>query len=220
MKYRLLPSLLLAFGLILAGCDRPADDVGDDLGMDDTTAVDQTQQTAVAELEPTEGSDVRGTVTFTEEGDGVRVVATVTGLPEGAHGFHVHEFGDCSAPDASSAGGHFDPTGAEHGAPDADEAGRHVGDLGNIEADETGAAEYDRVDNVIAFEGTNSVVGKAVVVHAQEDDLETQPTGDAGERLACGVIEMTGGADGQQTEPGMDGMQQDTMGATGQPMGQ
>lgn len=217
MKYRLLPAFALALGLIFTGCDRPADDGVDDTLTQDTMMVDQTQRTAVAELEPTEGNEVRGTVTFTEEGDGVRVVATLTGLEAGPHGFHVHEFGDCSAPDASSAGGHFAPLGNPHGAPDAAEGQRHVGDLGNIEADDTGSASYDRVDNVITLDGERSIIGKAVVVHSQEDDFETQPTGDAGDRLACGVIESSNGAAGQQTTPGMNGMQQDTTGMMNTP---
>ncbi len=214
MKYGILPTIILAFGLILAGCDTADDGVDDGLMMDDTTmTAQQTERIAVAELEPTEGNDVRGTVTFTEEGDGIRIVATVTGLTAGPHGFHAHEIGDCSAPDASSAGDHFNPGGTEHGAPDAAEGERHVGDFGNIEADDAGSATYDRLDTVISFEGQNSIVGKAVIVHEGEDDLETQPTGDAGGRLACGVVEFadgTGGT-GQQTTP-RSGMQQDTTG--------
>jgi Cu-Zn family superoxide dismutase len=148
---------------------------------------------AVATLSPTEGNDVRGRVTFAEIEDGVLVVAEVSGLSAGMHGFHIHENGDCSAPDASSAGGHYDPTGAPHGAPNDPASERHVGDLGNLEAGADGVARYERVDSVISLSGPNTIVGKAVIVHAGQDDYTTQPTGAAGGRLACGIIEATEG---------------------------
>jgi superoxide dismutase, Cu-Zn family len=141
---------------------------------------------AVAVMQPTEGNKTEGVVTFTKEKKGIRVTASLKGLSPGQHGFHIHEKGDCSTPDATSAGAHFDPTHMAHGAPDAGK--RHVGDLGNIEADLTGNAEYDRLDPVITFEGPTSILGKGVIVHAQLDDLKTQPTGPSGARLACGVI--------------------------------
>lgn len=140
-------------------------------------------------MNPTEGNDLRGTVTFTRVEEGLRVVAELTGFDApGLRGFHIHEFGDCSAPDATSAGGHFDPFGHDHAGPSADE--RHVGDLGNVAVGPDGKATYDRIDSHLAFEGEASIIGKSVVVHAHEDDLETQPTGDAGGRVACGVIEV------------------------------
>jgi superoxide dismutase, Cu-Zn family len=141
---------------------------------------------AIAVLHPTEGSPARGRVTFTREENGIRIHAEVSGLPGKVHGFHVHEFGDCSAPDAESAGGHFDPTDMPHAGPDAEK--RHVGDLGNIEADENGKGVYDRLDTHISFSGPESIIGRAVVVHERRDDFTTQPTGDAGGRIACGVI--------------------------------
>lgn len=141
---------------------------------------------AVAVMHPTEGNKAEGVVTFTKEKKGIRVTASLKGLSPGEHGFHIHEKGDCGAPDASSAGAHFDPTHMAHGAPDAGK--RHVGDLGNIEADLAGNAEYDRLDSVITFEGPTSILDKGVIVHAQQDDLKTQPTGAAGARVACGVI--------------------------------
>ena len=140
-----------------------------------------------AVLNPTAGNSVNGQVVFTPLARGVRVLAQVNGLPEGTHGFHIHETGDCSASDASSAGGHYNPTGAPHGAPDAAE--RHVGDLGNIVANADSTGGYDQVDSVISLDGPDSIVGKAVVIHAGEDDFTSQPSGDAGNRLACGVIE-------------------------------
>ena len=145
---------------------------------------------AIAELKPTEGSSVRGTVTFTREEDGIRVVADLTGFAEGPRqrGFHIHEHGDCSAPDGMSAGGHFNPHGAEHGAREGTE--RHVGDFGNIEVGEDGTARKEFVDHLIEFDGDASIIGRSVIVHAQEDDLTSQPTGDAGGRVACGVIRV------------------------------
>ncbi|MFL6527384.1 MAG: superoxide dismutase family protein [Chthoniobacterales bacterium] len=141
---------------------------------------------AIAVLHPTQGSNVGGTVTFTASGDEVKVVADITGLTAGKHGFHIHEFGDCSDPKAASAGGHFNPEHKQHGAPDA--ADRHAGDLGNIEADASGKAHLELTDKVMKLSGNDSILGHAVIVHEKGDDLKTQPTGDAGGRLACGVI--------------------------------
>jgi Cu-Zn family superoxide dismutase len=141
---------------------------------------------AVANLSPTKGNSVSGTVIFTKVEGGVKIVADVTGLTPGQHGFHIHEFGDCSAPDATSAGGHFNPHHTQHGSPDA--AARHAGDFGNLEADASGKAHYERVDTTISLDGADSIVGHGVIVHEKADDLKTQPTGNAGARVACGVI--------------------------------
>lgn len=141
---------------------------------------------AIAVLQPTQGSKVQGTVSFAKDGDKVHVVALVQGLTPGPHGFHIHEYGDCSSPDAGSAGGHFNPTGAPHGAPTADR--HHAGDFGNIEADASGVARLDLLSPGIKFDGPESILGRAVIVHAEADDLKTQPTGASGARVACGVI--------------------------------
>ena len=141
---------------------------------------------AVATLSPTKGTDVSGVVTFTKVDGGVKIVADVTGLTPGQHGFHIHEFGDCSAPDAASAGGHFNPTHMQHGGPDSEM--RHAGDFGNLDADASGRAHYERVDKVISLDGPGSIIGHAVIVHANADDLKSQPSGNAGARVACGVI--------------------------------
>ncbi len=141
---------------------------------------------AVCVLHPTEGNKVKGTITFTKSGESIDVVAVLQGLTPGKHGFHIHEYGDCSKPDGTSAGGHFNPTNMKHGAPGDQE--RHVGDLGNIEADNDGNAHLELTDNHISFSGKNSIIGRGIIVHAGEDDLTTQPTGDAGARVACGVI--------------------------------
>ena len=108
-------------------------------------------------------------------------------MPKGQRGFHVHEKGDCSAPDGASAGGHFNPSTKPHGPRDVPE--RHVGDLGNLKADPYGLARVDFVDAQLSLEGASSILQKAVIVHANPDDFKTQPTGNAGGRLACGVVE-------------------------------
>lgn len=141
---------------------------------------------AEAEIHPASGSQVEGSVRFVKVDNGVRVTADVVGLKPGPHGFHIHEKGDCSAHDASSAGGHFNPSHEKHGAPT--DQHRHAGDLGNIEADANGHAHYDWTDTVIELDGPNSIVGKSVVIHEKVDDFKTQPTGDAGGRIGCGVI--------------------------------
>ncbi|HZP91751.1 MAG TPA: superoxide dismutase family protein [Burkholderiales bacterium] len=139
-------------------------------------------------LAPTKGNQVSGTVNFSQRGDMVLVEAKVTGLkPNASHGFHIHEKGDCSAPDASSAGGHFNPTGMPHGAPTADK--HHGGDLGNLKADANGFAQLSiQVSGVSLGADANSIIGRAVIVHANPDDLKSQPAGNAGPRVACGLI--------------------------------
>jgi superoxide dismutase, Cu-Zn family len=141
---------------------------------------------AVAVLNPTEGNKVHGVVTFTQAGANVKIVAHIEGLTPGKHGFHIHEFGDCSSKDGSSAGGHFNPANAPHGAPEA--AQRHAGDMGNIEADQNGVAHLEYNDPMAKMNGHGAIIGHGMIVHANPDDLKTQPTGNAGGRQACGVI--------------------------------
>ncbi len=148
------------------------------------SAVEPTK--AIAVLHPTKGSKVQGTVTFTKSGDEIKVVADLTGLKPGQHGFHIHEFGDCSSPDGKSAGGHFNPTNSAHASHDAEQ--RHEGDLGNIEADSKGKAHLELTDKMMTMSGEKSIIGRGLIVHEKADDLKTQPTGDAGGRVACGVI--------------------------------
>lgn len=141
---------------------------------------------AICVLHPTQGHVVHGTVTFTQMGQHVKVVADVTGLTPGLHGFHVHEYGDCTAANGTSAGGHFNPDHQPHGGP-TDKA-RHVGDLGNITANAQGVAHFEWTDRLLALSGPHSIIGRSIVVHAGQDDLKSQPSGDAGARVACGVI--------------------------------
>ncbi|MFQ5621265.1 MAG: superoxide dismutase family protein [Candidatus Nanoarchaeia archaeon] len=141
---------------------------------------------ARAVIEPTGDMPISGFVDFENVPGGVKVIADLKGLPPGNHGFHIHEKGDCGN-GGKAAGGHFNPDGVEHGAPTA--MVRHVGDLGNVEALPDGSAKYDRIDDVIKFVGPHSLVGKAVVIHEKPDDFG-QPTGNAGSRIACGVIHV------------------------------
>ena len=141
---------------------------------------------AIAVLQAAKRREGRGTLHFRKRPAGVHVQGTITGLGAGTHGFHVHEFGDCSAPDFSSAGEHFNPGGARTAR--RTDAKRHVGDLGNVEAGASGTVAIDYTDPHLRFEGDRSILGRGVIVHEKADDLKTQPTGDAGGRLACGVI--------------------------------
>jgi Cu-Zn family superoxide dismutase len=143
-----------------------------------------------ATLKPTQGQTASGTVVFSKVADGVAVKASFTSAPPGEHGFHIHEKGDCSAPDGSSAGGHYNPTNAPHGAPNASSS--HVGDLGNVEIGKDGSGTASYVIKQSAhpdFSNWDDLVGRAVILHGGEDDLSSQPSGDAGSRIACGVIE-------------------------------
>ncbi|HJT80523.1 MAG TPA: superoxide dismutase family protein [Chthoniobacterales bacterium] len=141
---------------------------------------------ATAKLEPKSGSKVTGTITFTKAGDDVEVHGDIENLTPGTHGFHIHEKGDCSAPDAASAGAHFNPSKKHHGGPTGAE--RHEGDLGNIEAGKDGKAHV-HWKGKMALSGADSIIGKSVVVHEKADDLKTDPSGNSGGRIACGVIE-------------------------------
>lgn len=142
---------------------------------------------AICVLKATEGNNVSGTVTFTQTDEGVLIEAHVHGLtPNSKHGFHIHEFGDISAPDGTSTGGHFNPDGHDHAGPESDK--RHVGDLGNLESDANGHAMYKRVDKVVQIHGEHSILSRGITIHADTDDLSSQPTGAAGARIAVGVI--------------------------------
>ncbi len=132
-----------------------------------------------------------GSVVFTETAGGVEISAQVmygAAGHAGLHGFHMHEIGDCSSPDYKSSGGHFNPSGVDHGGPDAEV--HHGGDFGNIAIGEDGNGSLELTSKVLSFDGENSVVGRAVILHAGEDDLTSQPTGAAGARDACGVVKL------------------------------
>jgi len=145
---------------------------------------------ATASLEPTKGSTVRGTVNFEQRGDKVRVSANISGLrPNGEFGFHIHEAGDCSSGDGMSAKGHFNPYGKPHGAHGSGE--RHAGDMPSLKSDAGGNANMTFDLDVISVNpgGPASIIGRGLIVHVQPDDFKTQPTGNAGARSACAVIQ-------------------------------
>jgi len=145
---------------------------------------------ATAQLNPTQGNKTVGEATFEDMGNNrVHVVVIVHRLaPNSEHGFHVHEVGDCSAPDAMSAKGHFDPLAKAHGSAASGE--HHAGDLPSLKADKNGVAKLDTiVGGITVSPGPTSIVGRGLIVHADPDDYKTQPTGNSGARLACGVIQ-------------------------------
>lgn len=156
----------------------------------DTTEKAMTSNTsyerAVAVLHPTEGNEVTGTITFQKVAEGVRVQADVQGLEEGMHGFHVHLYGDCTAPDGTSAGTHFNFVGSSTNPPaDID---RITGNLGNLNAGADGTATADTVIANAKLNGPKSIIGRAVIIHAKKNDPSQPPIGAAGARQACGVI--------------------------------
>lgn len=205
---RMIPTMLfIATALALGACKReapatdtaaeaPADHAGHDAAAtapEAPTAAEAAAAavtSATAEIKPTQGNDVKGSVTFKVVDGALRVSGQLSGLkPNTEHGFHIHEKGDCSAPDGSSAGGHFNPAQSEHGSISADP--HHGGDMPNIKSDAQGNATIDGPvsSNVNIGKGDAfDIAGHAVIVHADPDDYKTQPTGNAGGRLACGVI--------------------------------
>ena len=174
-----------AAGMVLAGCAQMESmkmGSGAPMGMDGARAV--------AVLQPTKGNSTSGQVVFTQTGNRVQVNAQVSGLaPNSVHGFHVHEKGDCSSGDGNSAGGHFNPMGKPHG--EGGGAGEHhTGDMPNLHADAYGNANASfALSTMTVGGGPTDIIGKGLIVHANPDDYKTQPTGNAGARLACGVIE-------------------------------
>lgn len=162
---------LVACATLLTACASPA----------------EKPDSATAVLQPKSGSQVRGEIRFTQIGNRVRVSGEVTGHTAGKKGFHLHEKGDCSTPDAMSAGGHFNPAKAKHGGPGSG----HAGDLGNLVFDQNGRAVVNMtVDGItVSRDVATGIIGRSVVIHAAEDDLKTDPTGNSGGRVACGVIE-------------------------------
>jgi Cu-Zn family superoxide dismutase len=163
----------LAAGAILAGCASLGGAPG---------------PKAVANLASTKGNSASGTVTFEQKGDRVQVSGTITGLkPNGEHGFHVHEKGDCSSGDGMSAGGHFNPLGKSHGHHGGTE--RHAGDMPNLRADAYGSASFSfETTGITIGSGATDIVGRGLIVHRDPDDYKSQPAGNAGPRLACAVI--------------------------------
>ncbi len=162
----------IAIGALVVGC---------------ATTMEAPRNEAVADLAPTAGNTAKGAVTFTQKDGTVLVVAKVSGLAPGNHGFHIHEKGDCSAADAMSAGGHFNPMGKPHAHPSAPD--RHTGDMPMLVADASGNATLTAELTLMRIgSGPNDIIGKGVIVHKDPDDFTTQPTGNSGARVACGII--------------------------------
>jgi len=143
---------------------------------------------ATAQLKPTKGNKTFGEATFEQVGDLIRVVVFVQGLRPGQeHGLHIHEAADCSG-DATGAKGHFNPYGKPHGLPGIAE--RHAGDIPALKANKAGRANiHVDLDTITLTPGPANIIGRALIVHADPDDYKTQPTGNAGARIACGVIQ-------------------------------
>jgi superoxide dismutase, Cu-Zn family len=154
-----------------------------------TAAPAQENLSATAQLLDAQGQQV-GTATLEEGEGGVRIDLDLTGLPAGTHGFHIHQTGECTPPDFSSAGGHFNPTNAQHGLENPQ--GPHAGDMQNFDVNDDGSARFATDnDRVTLSPGTNSLLdtdGSALVIHAVADDNVTDPSGNSGDRIACGVI--------------------------------
>ncbi len=177
---------MAVIALVAVSCQQPGQTKSGSMTTENSQMKAAAIQKAICVLRPTEGNDVTGMVTFTKTDSGIHVVADVQGLTPGKHGFHIHQYGDLSSPDGTSLGGHFNPDNKDHGAPTS--ADRHVGDLGNITAGADGNAHLEMTDTLLAFQGPHSIIGRGIIVHAGEDDLVTQPTGNAGARVAMGVI--------------------------------
>lgn len=171
-----------AVGLAAAGCSH-----GHDGGVIRAADLGADVKEAVAVVHGTQGNDkVKGVVRFSDAGTGLKVMAEVEGLNPGQeHGFHVHEFGDATAPDGASAGGHFNPDKHEHGKPG--DAKAHPGDMGNLKADAQGKAKLEVTLPAASVAGKNAILGRSVILHAKPDDF-SQPTGNAGARIGIGVI--------------------------------
>jgi superoxide dismutase, Cu-Zn family len=194
--------LLLTLAVVMAACTRdegtPADAPrGPDTATSESipeAAPPAPARDATAQLASTQGNTASGSVQLVQSPEGVRVSGTIQGLkPDGEFGFHFHEKGDCSAPDASSAGAHFNPGQKQHGNPTAAE--HHAGDMLNVKSNAEGVAQVDTTAGAatIGSGEPTDVLGKAVVVHESPDDYTTQPSGNSGKRIACGVIAAPSG---------------------------
>lgn len=188
MKFAGMPALMLLVLLPACGTreEAPTPAAEPEVVVEEPAAL-----VAVAVLKPRADSEASGTVTFTEVDGGVEMVADIARVAPGPHGIHLHEFGDCSAEDFTSAGGHFNPADVPHGGPG--DSVRHAGDFGNIEIGEDGTGRLRlTTDMLTVAPGPNTVVGRAVILHETADDLESQPTGAAGGRIACGIVRLAG----------------------------
>ncbi len=185
MKKLILLPAVVAVVIALIGCESMDWDKG-------TARRSSSIMKAVCIVHPTAGNNCSGVVSFTQSGQWVKVVENVTGLsPNAQHAIHIHTYGDCTAGDGTSAGGHYNPEGHDHGLPVQER--RHAGDLGNLKTDASGNAQFEIVvDNVTINGKKNPILGRAVIIHAKLD-TGRQPTGEAGARIGCGVIGTANG---------------------------
>jgi len=163
---------------------------------DKLTKTEEAKETSISKkslsiaLEPKSGSNIEGTIKFSEENGAVTMFGNITGLEEGKHAIHIHEKADCSANDGTSSGGHWNPTAQPHGAW-GDEAGYHKGDIGNLTTNSEGIATITKTTDewcIGCEDPTKDILGKAIIVHVGVDDLKSQPSGDAGTRIGCAGI--------------------------------
>lgn len=194
---------VVALTLLLAACGRtehaskisdapaPAGDGPATATATEPTATAETVTAATVQLAATKGNTANGGLKITAAGNGVKLSGMVQGLkPDSEFGFHFHEKGDCSAPDAASAGAHFNPNGQAHGNPRAHP--HHAGDMLNVKSDAQGVAavSIDNPDVSLQSGQPNDILDKALVMHAKPDDYQSQPAGDSGDRIACGVVSL------------------------------
>ncbi|MFW5879607.1 MAG: superoxide dismutase family protein [bacterium] len=184
--------LIIPAVILVSSCQTGERKTGETSSQDtianDTIGVEQLS--AIATIEPASGSRVTGTASFEQAGEGVKMTVNLQNVPPGKHGFHVHEKGDCSAKDAASAGGHWNPTGKKHGQRGVTEE-YHRGDLAtNLEAGEDSTINYETTisDWTIGGPDSTNIVGKSLILHAMADDFKSQPSGNSGPRIGCGVI--------------------------------
>ena len=174
--------MLISISVILIGCERASQQTG--------VLTTPTPNQAIAVIGSTNDSGVTGTAVFTQNGDQITLIIEIQGATPGLHAVHIHEKGDCSAPDDKSAGGHWNPTDVAHGK--WGEGEFHLGDIGNITVGEDGIGNISLTTDLWEI-GTGSdvdVVGRGIIVHADPDDFTSQPSGNAGARIGCGVIEL------------------------------
>lgn len=195
---RIYLSLLFSAALVFTGCknenttaeERVEEDV--DMVEDDADMMQETEeaQELTVQIQPKSNSNIAGEIVFSEEDGEVTMTANFTGLKEGMHAIHLHEKADCSAPDATSAGGHWNPTNEQHGEW-GDANGYHKGDIGNfdVNADGEGSITFTTDEWCIGCDDPNrNILDKAVVVHDGPDDFTSQPSGAAGTRIGCAEI--------------------------------
>ncbi len=197
-------SLIFCAALVFTGCkdNKKENDEMDSMDKESNTEMtsdmdqkDSEMMKAKVTLQPTNDSGLSGNVVFTQEGDEVSMTAMISGLAEGEHAIHIHEEGDCSAADGSSAKGHWNPTGAKHGKW-GDSEGYHKGDIGNFKVDANGNGTISMSTDewcIGCGDKNKDILGKAVIVHNGVDDFTSQPSGAAGDRVGCGVIEKSSG---------------------------